>query len=542
MASKKTNIFLIFLIVVILNLAWPYLEFVYYHIFPGGSQLKRNLAKYEEVIQYIDMFYVDSVAYDKLTREAIKGALNTLDPHSVYISKEQAKTNEEQFNGRYQGIGIQFDIIDGYITVISVIPGSPSEKAGLMAGDRIIKIEGKSAYKITVADVPRKLKGPEGTTVNITVSRPGIAEPFEVVLTRDEIPIYTVNTYFMVNDSTGYVWLNRFAHTTSKELEHALIKLEQQGMKQLLLDLRDNGGGLLQQAVEVSGKFISGHKLIVYTKGRLSRFDNEYYSDDFAISIDRTLPLVVLINQNSASASEIVAGAIQDYDRGLIVGETSFGKGLVQNEFVLNDGSRLRMTVSKYYTPSGRLIQRPYKDITKEEYYHEIEEPDSLRQDSLQAKKGTLRPVFYTKGGRKVFGGGGITPDTVVTYKLASKSPEMIRDFYRERVFFETATRLVQKNEEWKADFGHFFQNIQPARFWLKELYNTAKERGVEFKNQDFWKDSKFLQNRLKAEIARTIWGTDKFYHVLLQIDNQFRSAISLFPQVSSILAGKRQE
>ena len=541
MAAKKTNILWIIVIVVVLNLAWPYLELAYYHIFPSGSEFKRNLAKYEEVIQYIDKFYVDSVSYDKLTREAIKGALNTLDPHSVYISKEQAQANEEQFNGRYQGIGIQFDIIDGYITVIAVIPASPSEKAGLMAGDRIIKIEGKSAYKITMADVPRKLKGPKGTSVKITVSRPGIEEPFEVTLIRDEIPIFTVNTYFMANDSTGYVWLNRFAHTTSKELEHALIKLEQQGMKQLLLDLRDNGGGLLQQAVEVSGKFIGGHKLIVYTKGRLSRFDNEYYSDDFGISIDRKYPLIVLINQNSASASEIVAGAIQDYDRGLIVGETSFGKGLVQNEFILNDGSRLRMTVSKYYTPSGRLIQRPYKDISKEEYYHEIEEPDSLRRDSLQAYQGKdNRPLYYTQGGRKVYGGGGITPDTVVTYKLSSKSPEMIRDFYRERVFFETATRLVQKNEQWKTDFNRFFRKTRPTRSWMKELYQTAKERGVQFKEQDFWQDRRFLQNRLKAEMARIIWGTEKFYQVLLQIDNQFRTAIDLFPQVSIILSGKQ--
>ena len=535
MAARKSNILLIVVIVVLLNLAWPYLEMAYYHLFPGGSELKRNLAKYEEVVHYIDNFYVDSVAYDKLTRESIKGALRTLDPHSVYITPEEAKANEEQFNGRYQGIGIQYDVIDGYITVISVIPGSPSEKAGLQAGDRILKIEGKSAYKISMDEVPRKLKGPKNTKVNVTISRAGIAEPFEVTLIRDEIPIYTIHTYFMVDDTTGYIWLNRFAHTTSGELEHALIKLEQQGMKQLLLDLRDNGGGLLQQAVEVAGKFISGHKLIVYTKGRLSRFDNEYYSDDFGISIDRNYPLIVLINQNSASASEIVAGAIQDYDRGLIVGETSFGKGLVQNEFILNDGSRLRMTVSKYYTPSGRLIQRPYKDISKEEYYHEVEEPDSLR-DRLAADSAATRPVYYTAGGRKVYGGGGITPDTVVAYRLSAKSPDLSRTFNQDRVFFEAATRLAQKNPGWKDDFEYFFRHVKPNRLWLNVLRQTAKDRGIGFNEKDFRKDSVFLKNRLKAEVARILWGTGKFYQILLMQDNQFKTAVRLFPKVPLLL------
>lgn len=506
---------------------------------PSATRLSKDesIEKLSRVFNYIDNLYVEEIDWDKTIQGAIEGALETLDPHSVYIDLEDAQTNAESFEGKYQGIGIQFDVIEGYITVISVIPGSPAEEVGLMAGDKISRINGESAINLTTSQVPHKLKGPEGSKVEVTVLRSGMDEPFDITIVRDEIPIFTINTYFKTDDKTGYVWINRFASTTADELEKALQDLERQGIEQLILDLRMNGGGYLRQAVEVAGKFLEGHKKVVYTKGRLKRFDEAFYSDDYGTSQPRDYPMIVLIDGGTASASEIVAGAIQDYDRGLIVGTNSFGKGLVQNEFELNDHSRLRLTISRYYTPSGRLIQRPYKDKEREEYYHDAYADtipaEHVNRDSLLRE----HQVYYTSSGREVYGGGGITPDVNVKWESYSRSPRMTQAFLQKRIFFETAAKWAAEHPGWHDRFDEFFASFEVSNGLLQSLKNMARANDITFTREEFNRDLPYLKNRLKAEIARSIWGMEKFYRVILQHDNQFQEARRLFPRARQILA-----
>ncbi|MCB0276051.1 MAG: PDZ domain-containing protein, partial [Calditrichaeota bacterium] len=348
------------------------------------ADMEGQIRKLVSVARLAQMYYVEEVDWDTAVEGAISGMLEKLDPHSVYIPPDKAQENKENFSGKYEGIGIQYDIIDGYLTVISPIAGSPSYKLGIKAGDRIVKIEGKSAYGIEREEVPDKLKGPKGSLVNVTIQRDGVKGYLDFDIERDEIPITTITASFMEDDSTGYIALSRFAAITAREVEEKLRELEKQNLKRLIFDLRGNSGGYLTEAVKVVGKFVKGHKIVVYTKGRSGEVDEEYFSDEFGRRMVRNYPLVVLVDRGSASAAEIVAGAIQDYDRGLIVGENSFGKGLVQKEFPLHDGSAVRVTTAKYYTPAGRCIQRDYKGKDPEEYYQEIPDSTWASEDSLK--------------------------------------------------------------------------------------------------------------------------------------------------------------
>ena len=498
---------------------------------------RESISRLNNVLKLVNNYYVDSLDWNAVSTGAIEGLLQKLDPHSVYIDPETVKHNDENFSGHYYGIGIQFDILDGYINVITVIPGSPSEKAGLLAGDKIIKIDGSSAHNISMSEVPKKLKGPKDTRVIVTIKR-GKAKPFDVPIIRGEIPIVTINTYFKADAQTGYVWLNRFASTTAEELEKALDDLEAQGMKQLILDLRGNGGGFLSQAVQVVAKFIKGHRKVVFTKGKLSRFDETYYTDDYGMTRARTYPLIVLIDHSSASASEIVAGALQDYDRALIAGETSFGKGLVQNEFELDDGSRLRLTVSKYYTPSGRLIQRPYKGKNIEDYYMES------YSDSVKSSKDSLqtRPQFKTSAGRIVYGGGGITPDVKIKYKSLAKHTKLVTELLQKRIFYETAAEFVNSYPQWKQSFTNFHKNFKVGNRLLTQLKVQAKQAGIRVNEKAFRADEAYLKNRLKAEIARNIWGNFYYYQIGMDVDNQYLKALTLFPKWKEWLSDAHQK
>lgn len=529
MESKRLRFILLLIGLVIIYFFVNNYKTIFYDYLSPYDQSKFKITR---ALDYINRYYVDSVAWQTTADKAINGAMQTLDPHSVYMNKIEVKNAEESFEGRYQGIGIQFDIVDNYPTVISVIPGSPSFKAGLLAGDQIIKIDGKSTYKISRDEVPKKLKGPKGTSVKVTIKRPGLEEPFEVTLVRAEIPITTINTYFMVDSITGYIWLNRFAHTSSDEMEQALDDLEARGMKRLVFDLRDNGGGLLRQAVEIVAKFIKGKKLVVFTRGKLKTFNEKFYTDFKRKT--RSYPLILLINHATASASEIVAGALQDYDRALIVGVTSFGKGLVQNEFPLPDGSRIRLTVSKYYTPSGRLIQRPYKNKSREEYYNELWE-DSLANHSPDTSK-----VFYTKNGRKVFGGGGIQPDIFVKLNVPEKSAKWVVKLFQKRLFFKTVEKWTPNLKIWSEDFEKFRRRFKVPASMLRSLREMAIQEGVRIPKNEFVKDGGYLKNRLKAEIARHFWSMSEFYRILLEYDNQFSTALEHFNDAEGLL--KRDE
>jgi len=536
---SKYKYFLLFFVLIVIGFFSAKYEI---RIYPADSlkgRDKMNADKLGQAVNYINSMYVDSVDWKKTVESAIEGALENLDPHSVYITREDGESNDENFQGRYEGIGIQYDIIDEYINVISVMPGSPSDHVGLMAGDIITKIDGVSARGIALRDVPDKLKGPKGSKVTVTIQRSVLDEPFDAEIIRDEIPIYTIHTYFKLDEKTGYVWINRFAQNTAEELENALQDLEKQGIERLILDLRSNGGGLLRQAVEVTGKFLAGHKKVVYTRGRLSRYDVEYFSDDFGSPEVRAYPLIVLIDHGSASASEIVAGAIQDYDRGIIAGTNSFGKGLVQNEFFLNDSSRLRLTISKYYTPSGRLIQRPYKGKKIEEYYNEEAIPtDSLKLSGAEKDSLNASPIYYTAAGRKVFGGGGINPDVDIAFTSNSKLPGTAAQFIQKRVFFETSRKYIANTGHIdKSSLTKFLREFRIDPNLLANLRKTATAKGLKIDEADLIKDRDFMSNRLKAEIGRQIWGMNAYYQIILQFDNQLGEAAKLFDQnYSSVL------
>ena len=493
-----------------------------------------NQQKFLQSLNYISNFYVDDVDWDKSFQGAINGFLSNLDPHSIYISPSEVEINEENNTGKYQGIGIQFDILDGYLTVIAPISGSPSEKLGLMAGDKIIKINGENAVGLTTAEVQKLLKGEKDTSVDISILRKSVDKELKFTIIRDEIPINTVFTSFINEDKTGYIFLTRFSKTTEEEIEQALGNLEDQGMEKLILDLRWNPGGFLDQAVRIVGKFINGHKRVVYTRGRLSQFDEDYYTDSFGESVVRNYPIIVLINHASASASEIVAGAIQDYDRGLIVGETSFGKGLVQREFPLQDNSRLRLTISKYYTPSGRLIQRPYENTSLTEYY--MADTDSIYEesstDSLSQNK------FHTSNGRNVYGGGGIKPDVTVDYTSASKSQRLTQQLHQHRIFFEVAAEYANHNSYLSEDFENFLKNFKITNKLLNSVKDSASEKNIKINNKEFSNDLGYIKIRLKAELARSLWDNSKYYQIIMINDNQFQKALSLFPEAQKIIAG----
>jgi carboxyl-terminal processing protease len=530
---KKLNSFIV-LLGVILILALIGSRITDYLDRPnGGENESQNLEKFNEIVKYVSAFYVDDVQWNNAMKGAINGFLSELDPHTNYISAQDAKLNEESFEGRYEGIGIQFDVIDKYLTVITPIPGSPSDKLGLLPGDRIISINGESAIGISSTDVPKKLKGPKGTSVDITVMRESLNEPLDFTIVRDNIPIFTINSSFITSDSTGYISLGRFAKITEDEMGEALDELSDAGMKRLIFDLRWNAGGFLDQAVKIASMFIKGHKKIVYTEGRLSDFDEEFFTDTFNHRKVYDIPLIVLINHASASASEIVAGAIQDYDRGLIVGTTSFGKGLVQREFPLNDDSRLRLTISKYYTPSGRLIQRPYKGKEIDQYYSTV-------MDSMPAEtpldSSAEKPIYHTSGGREVYGGGGITPDIVVKYKSRDKSPSLTQRFIQKRLFFEVASKYASNHKSLKKSFNDYLHSFEVDEYLLNELKNLVDKKDIDYTDSEFMANKNYYKSMLKAEIARNIWGNEKYYQVLMLYDNQYKKALSLFYRLDELL------
>lgn len=309
----------------------------------SDDSLRTGIRKLNDVLTYTEKYYVEEVDTQKLVESAVNGIMDNLDPHSVYISPEQLASVEESFRGDFEGIGIEFQVVNDTLTVVSPITGGPSEALGILSGDRIIKIEGEDCIGITNEQVREKLRGESGTKVSITVHRHGVKDLLDYDITRDKIPIYSLDTHLMLDNKTGYVSVSRFSETTYKELVDALSNLKQKGMTQLVLDLRGNPGGYLNQAVDIADLFIDGKKKIVYTEGRRDEFNEEYFASKQ--SDYENIPLIVLINRGSASASEIVAGAVQDWDRGLIVGETSFGKGLVQRQFDLPDNSAIRLTI-----------------------------------------------------------------------------------------------------------------------------------------------------------------------------------------------------
>ena len=505
--------------------------------FPDDN-LRQSIEKFNDVITLTERYYVEPIDSKTLVAAAINGMLNKLDPHSVYIPTEQTQSIEESFRGNYEGIGIEFQIVNDTLTVVSAVSGGPSEALGIMAGDQIIKIDGKTAVGITNNQVRAKLRGVAGSKVDVTILRLGAKDPINYTITCDKIPIYSVDTHFMIDDKTGYVIVSRFAEQTYDELTNALTDLKTKGMKQLILDLRGNPGGYLNQAVKIADLFIDGNKKIVYTKGRRNEFDEEY--DASKNSAYENIPLIILVNRGSASASEIVSGAVQDWDRGLIVGETTFGKGLVQRQFSLPDNSAIRLTISRYYTPSGRLIQRNYKGLKdKQEYYSEAGDTSEATGDNINhsAEKDTGRTVYHTSGGRVVYGEGGITPDYII------KSPDITNyttNLLKDNVFYEFVLEYLKHNEaEIKNTYGKdlksFVKNYQLSESNVKEFIEFSKAKKIKFDEKELNTDKKYIVTRLKAQIARNFWKNEGWYMAMLTVDEQAEKALNLFTEARDL-------
>ena len=476
------------------------------------------------IINLINHNYVDEVDIDDVLTGAIEGMLDKLDPHSSYIPSENKEEVDEVFRGDFEGIGIEFSMIDGYITVISPIPDTPSDRAGIISGDQIIKIDGESAYKITQKDVVKKLRGPKGTRVVVTIARKGMDEPFNATLIRDKIPIRSIASSFMIDENIGYIKITRFASTTMDEFYDSIKKLQLDGMSELLIDLRNNPGGLLGQAVKMVDLFVSSNDTIVFTQGRIQGSSSIYRAR--SQYQDLKIPLVVLINNGSASASEIVSGAFQDLDRGVVVGERSFGKGLVQRQYDLDDGSAVRITIAKYYTPSGRLIQRSYDDGL-DEYY--LNDDDGLDSVDVDAKE------YYTKSGRTVYGGGGITPDIIVKNDIKYNTSTREIYFHPDRLLFKYADfikdDIVMDISYADLMINNIIINQNDFMQWMDSI--NIEYNKEEITNDDDWM---FIANRIKAEISNFKWGRESFYKALINSDIQVKEAIKQFEWAKDLI------
>lgn len=495
------------------------------------AQWNPDASKLAQVMDRVSRFYVDSIDNSEVVESTIVHLLHELDPHSSYLSKEDLEQLSEQLEGEFEGIGVSFNILDDTIYIIRAIAGGPSERVGILAGDRIVKVDGESVagIEITTRDVQRLLKGPKGTRVDVSVRRRGENDLLEFTINRDKIPVYSLDASYMVNDKIGYVKLARFSHSSIEEFEDALKSLKQEGMKDLILDLSGNGGGWLPVAVELADHFLSGDKEIVRTEGTKVP-DRTYRSRKTGLFEEGNL--VVMIDGYSASASEIVGGAVQDWDRGVIVGRRSFGKGLVQQPFYLSDGSMIRLTVARYYTPTGRLIQKPYED-GYEEYeldlinrYNRgelssadsIEFPDSQRYRTLSQN-------------RIVYGGGGIMPDYFVAMDTSTYSV-YYRSLINKGIFNRFMLQHVDnhRNEYLKdyPEFSYFNTNFEATQKQLDELISFADQESLEF-NEEQWNISKKeIALLLKGYLARDLYGGSNFYEVFNTSNEVFNKAVEI--------------
>jgi carboxyl-terminal processing protease len=497
---------------------------------PGDVNMQLNKLNY--ILRAVRDNYVEDPDAAKLLEGAIEGMLKELDPHSVYIPADQQKKITEQFRGDFEGIGIQFTIQNDWLTVISPIPGTPADKLGIRAGDRITKIDGLSAYAITNEEVFEKLRGEKGSTVRVTIERPSVEVPLEFAIVRDKIPIFSVGAAFMMPDKeTGYLRINQFTSTTTDEVVSALDSLRDNGMQRLMLDLRGNPGGYLDQAWRVADLFMPRKDmLLVYTKGRTAKSNSEFRSTGIGAKYD--MPLVVLINHGSASASEIVSGAIQDHDRGIVAGQVSFGKGLVQTPYPMPDGSVVRITTARYYTPTGRLIQRPY-DKGFAEYVMEGRDDDDPNALEIAEQDTTPREQFTTDGGRIVYGGGGITPDSTIA---PAKTNTLTAQLFSKRMYFEFAQDYVNKHPNIEENADKFTREFQVTDQMLNDFKEMCVAEKVEIDEPRWEQDLWFTKSQIKGEIAGLVFNNRDIYNMIrIQDDEQVQAAMGLFDQAKAL-------
>jgi len=485
-----------------------------------------NFNMLTELIKYIDAEYVDTVSRDELIDGAVVHLLQELDPHSYYIKPEEYAQMNESLEGNFDGIGIQFNIQKDTLMVVDPISGGPSAKMGIRAGDRIIKVNDSLIAGIGLrnSSVLKLLKGPKGTKVDLTICRKG-TESFNVTITRDKIPIHSVNAIYMLTSNTGYIKVDRFGANTTGEFLNGVQNLKEKGAKKVVIDLRGNGGGYMNAATDMLDAFFEKGALLVYTEGR-ARGRRDINSKSSPMY--KGMEVVVLIDESSASASEIFAGAIQDHDRGIIVGRRSFGKGLVQEQTEWPNGSATRLTIARYYTPSGRCIQKPYNNgVTQynEEYYHRYENGEMLSKDSIEIVDSVM---YKTDNGRIVFGSGGIIPDVFVPIDTTAGSSYLNQMVYS-GAEYDFAFDYADQNRVDLLKYGSvegYIENFIVTDELLKQLIKFGESRDVVFSEDGFERSKQPIKRRLKAYIARNIWNDEGFYPIWNSQDPTIKAAL----------------
>ncbi len=523
------------------------------------ESLRESVSRFERAYVYLDNHSSEEEDMNARTEDAINAMFRPLDPHSVYIEPETSERIQDEFDGKFEGVGIQFQVIDDTITVISAISNGPSDQLGIRSGDRIVEIDGESSVGFSEQDVVQSLRGPKDSQVSVGILRPGTSQILDFEITRDEIPLYTLDSSYMLDEQTGYIRVNRFAATTHEEFTEAMADLREQDMERLILDLRGNPGGYLEQAVRMTNDFFPRGTKLVATESRHSRFTSDYrarYNGPY-----RDIPLVVLVNEGSASGSEIVSGAIQDHDRGLVVGRRTFGKGLVQQQYELADNSNIRITISRYLTPSGRAIQKPYRD-GREEYAYEIYTRDDDASgdvtDFINTVPDSLR--FTTTAGRDVFGGGGIVPDHIVDQERTNDLFVLMR---RNNIGSSFVRDYIdQHGEDFRSDWLDQFDEFRSHYSWPEEYQEEFKRRlsdsglvvsdtvsTAHFEEEKLYLNESLLEEQMsiplgymKADLARQVWGTEYFYPVINdEVDDMVTIAQTLWQEVQSLKAMKQE-
>ena len=479
----------------------------------------------------IENFYVDSTDMPKLTEEAIVAMLKTLDPHSAYIAAKDVQKANEELVGNFEGIGVTFQLLRDTILVVSAVPGGPSEKVGIMAGDRIVTIDGEDAFgkKVNNEYVTSHLRGKKGTRVKLGIKRGNDPEIIEFDVVRDKIPLNSINTYFMVDKKIGYIKLDKFAQHSDDEFAEALKNLKKQGMKSLIFDLRGNSGGYLQTAFALGNEFLGEDKTVVFTEG-LKSPKMVYETDRKGDFCDGRL--VVLIDEGSASASEIVSGAVQDWDRGVLIGRRSFGKGLVQRPFNLPDGAQIRLTTARYYTPTGRCIQRSYEEGS-EEYFKEmtkrLDHGEYYHADSIKFADSLKYYILTNK--RTVYGGGGIMPDIFMPLDT-SYSTKLFTNLVRKNVFNGYCIDYVLANREQLnkdyPDFEKYNKKFVVTDAMMDDFRKMAENKEVEWNEEQYKRSEEWIKLRLKGIIAQDLWNIDKFYQVVMKEDKMIKKAVEV--------------
>ena len=514
-----------------LNIDVKRLKIPNHSVIPIPNSLNANsINSYKEGLKLFDLIYPDSITNSEITEYGIRFMLEQLDPHSTYISLKDLHDMNAPLKGSFTGVGIRFQIFKDTVLVVQAIPGGPSEKVGLMAGDKIIKIGEEMVAGIGMKNsgVRDRLLGDKGTKVLVGVKRGNSNEIIDFEITRDKIPIYSVDASYMANENTGYIKLNNFSSTSLSEIRKAVFSLKNKGMENLILDLQNNGGGYLKTAVDLADEMLPGNRKIVSTKGR--KFPEKIYGGNNKGLLENG-KIIVLVNESSASASEIVSGAIQDWDRGLIVGRRTFGKGLVQKPIQLPDGTQVRITTSKYYTPSGRCIQKPYSDGSmayRKEKYSRYKSGESFNKDSI---KNNENEVFSTLlKNRKVYGGGGVVPDIFIPLDTNGTSAYFSK-LIRKGVFNQFSLYYVNENRDnLEKKYSNFekYKTSFNTKNALQELIEFAKDEGINFNEKQYNESKKTIEVRLKANIAQDLYDYKKFYEIINELNITLQKSLEI--------------